>query len=261
MGSAYPPMRSHFIRIGIVGLGLVAFACQSTLAAMFSVSSGSCTLSGDCIRTPNYPSYYPANGDCGFTTLAAGTVSTTAFNTESNFDKLIIGGTLYSGSTGPAGVSVTSGEQMSWDADHSQSSTGWELCLTPPPTVAPTVAPTFVGDTYSPSNTPSAAPSIAPTSTPTVAPTTIMSTTGTCTLSTSGDCVSSPNYPSPYTETDCTITNNQAGYLTAGTFNTESGSDVLHIRRRGIHGGYSGRMETNYANSKILNVYLGAGEQ
>merc|ERR1712166_484034 len=120
MGSAYPPMRSHFIRIGIVGLGLVAFACQSTLAAMFSVSSGSCTLSGDCIRTPNYPSNYPANGDCGFATLAAGTVSTTAFNTESTHDYLNIGGTPYNGrrrSTGPAGVSVTSGEQMTWVAD------------------------------------------------------------------------------------------------------------------------------------------------
>merc|ERR1712166_180719 len=140
-------MRSRLSSLMIVGL--VAFVCQSALAAMFSVSSGSCTLSGDCIRTPNYPSYYPANGDCGFTTLAAGTVSTTAFNTESNFDKLIIGGTLYSGSTGPAGVSVTSGEQMSWDADHSQQRTGWELCLTAT-TVAPTVAPTFVGDTYSP---------------------------------------------------------------------------------------------------------------
>merc|ERR1740130_845238 len=122
-------MRSR-LSLRIVGLGLVAFACQSALAAMFSVSSGSCTLSGDCIRTPNYPSDYPANGNCDFTTLAAGTVSTTAFNTESNYDKLIIGQTYYSGTTGPSGVSVTSGEQMTWDTDYSGHRSGWELCLT-----------------------------------------------------------------------------------------------------------------------------------
>merc|ERR1712086_934643 len=127
MGTLHPTMRAHH---WIVGLGLVVFACQSALAAMFSVSSGSCTLSGDCIRTPNYPSNYPANGNCGFTTLAAGTVSTTAFNTESYYDKLWIGptyssGTYYSGTTGPSGVSVTSGQQMTWDADGSQQSTGW----------------------------------------------------------------------------------------------------------------------------------------
>jgi len=205
---------------------------------MFSVSSGSCTLSGDCIRTPNYPSYYPNYASCSFTTLAAGTVSTTAFNTESYYDKLWIGptyssGTYYSGTTGPSGVSVTSGQQMTWDADGSQQSTGWELCLTAGgPTPSPTPAATR------------------------------MSTTGTCTLSTSGDCVSSPNYPSPYDSTDCTITNNQAGYLNAATFNTESNYDTLNIRRRGL-GAYSGQLTaaTRGSSSAYTDIYLGAGEQ
>ena len=170
--------RSH-LSLRIVGLGLVAFACQSALAAMFSVSSGSCTLSGDCIRTPNYPSSYHNNGVAHrtFATLAAGSVSATTFSTEATYDELYIGGTYYSGTTGPSGVSVTSGEQITWDVDHSSPSTGWELCLT---VAVPTPSPTPA--------------------------TARMSTTGTCTLSTSGDCVSSPNYPSTYDSSDCTIT-------------------------------------------------------
>ena len=83
-----------------------------------------------------------------------------------------------------------------------------------------------------------------------------LSTTGSCTLSTSGDCVSSPNYPSAYDSTDCTITNNQAGYLTA-TFQTGTDHASLNIRRRGL-GSYSGRQR---GTSTIHNVYLGAGEQ
>jgi len=233
-------MRFHLLSLRVVGLGLVVFACQSTLAAMFSVEIGSCTLSGDCIRTPNYPSYYPNYASCSFTTLAAGTVSTTAFNTESSYDRLGIGGgTYYSGTTGPAGVPVTSGQQMTWGVDGSGQSTGWELCLT---SGAPTPSPTTAG--------------------PTTAATTRMSTNGTCTLSTSGDCVSSPNYPSRYDSTDCTITNNQAGYLNAATFNTESNYDTLNIRRRGL-GAYSGQLTaaTRGSSSAYTDIYLGAGEQ
>jgi len=264
-------MRSH---LWIVGLGLVVFACQSALAAMFSITSGSCTLSGDCIRTPNYPGQYSSENSnyygrrllqsysegnsCIFATLAAGTVSTTAFNTYSSGDYLRIGATYYrgagsvngpdsnghdrypsysgnSGTTGPSGVSVSSGQQISWTVDNYGVSTGWELCLT---AAAPTPSPTTAGPAR-------------------------MSTTGTCILSgTNGDCVSSPNYPNPYDSTDCTITNNLAGYLTAGNFSTESGYsnyDTLNIRRRGL-GAYSSRRR-NYAESTILNVYLEAGEQ
>jgi len=285
MGTLHPTMRAHH---WIVGLGLVVFACQSALAAMFSVSSGSCTLSGDCIRTPNYPgqyssetgtyygrrllqSFYEGNS-CIFTALAAGTVSTTAFNTYSSDDYLRIGATYYrgagsengpdsnghdrypsysgnSGTTGPSGVSVSSGQQMSWTVDDSGVSTGWELCLT---AAAPTPSPTTAGPAR-------------------------MSTTGTCILSgTNGDCVSSPNYPNPYDSTDCTITNNLAGYLTAANFSVYLDEDTLNIRRRGL-GAYKSRRRSyatcrdygagdnygpNYCvSSTILNVYLEAGEQ
>jgi len=262
-------MRAH---LWIVGLGLVVFACQSALAAMFSITSGSCTLSGDCIRTPNYPGQYSSENSnyygrrllqsysegnsCIFATLAAGTVSTTAFNTYSSGDYLRIGATYYrgagsvngpdsnghdrypsysgnSGTTGPSGVSVSSGQQISWTVDNYGVSTGWELCLT---AAAPTPSPTTAGPAR-------------------------MSTTGTCILSgTNGDCVSSPNYPNPYDSTDCTITNNQAGYLNAATFNTESNYDTLNIRRRGI-GAYSGRLTAATQSSGHTNIYLGAGEQ
>merc|ERR1712166_552675 len=60
--------------------------------------------------------------------------------------------------------------------------------------------------------------------------------------------------------TDCTITNNQAGHLNAGTFNTEGGYDILNIRRRG--GAYSGLQHQGLSSSDtLLNVYLEAGEQ
>merc|ERR1712166_1286331 len=55
-----------------------------------------------------------------------------------------------------------------------------------------------------------------------------------------------------------TITNNQAGYLTAGTFNTENYYDILNIRRR-ARGAYSGLQPQGPQG--LLNVYLGAGEQ
>jgi len=195
--------------LSTVGFVLIAFASQHALAAMFNISSGSCTLSGDCIN----PGWY---GDCAFTTLAVGTVSTTAFNTHptqySSYgdlitygDRLQLGGNYYSGTTGPSNVYLSSGSQIVWDVGSGQSGSGWELCLVE----------------YNASSTRLFTGGGA----------------GTCTLSTSGDCVSSPNYPSKYDSTDCTIINNQAGYLTATTFNTiQAGyltADSLNIRRRG----------------------------
>ena len=68
--------------------------------------------------------YAGITGGCTFRSLATGTVSTTTFfrslaTGTVSFDTLYIGGTYTSGTTGPSGVSVTSGEQMTWDVDSS----------------------------------------------------------------------------------------------------------------------------------------------
>ena len=51
------------------------------------------------------------------------------FSTESGYDKLTVGGTSYSGSAGPDGVSVSSSTSITWRSDSNGAKTGWKICL------------------------------------------------------------------------------------------------------------------------------------
>ena len=52
-----------------------------------------------------------------------------SFNTETNYDKLTVEGTQYHGTTGPQGVVVSAGIQITWSSDGSETRAGFEICV------------------------------------------------------------------------------------------------------------------------------------
>jgi len=92
----------------------------------FEVTAGTgCTTTGNCIQSKNHPSNYGNNEGC---TISAYDVALTvdAFNTESRYDILNMGGRAYSGTSGPA--SGTYSGVISWTSDYSVTKSGWKLC-------------------------------------------------------------------------------------------------------------------------------------
>jgi len=92
----------------------------------FEVTAGTgCTTTGNCIQSNNHPSDYGNDEGC---TISAWDVALTvdAFSTESGYDILTMGGTAYSGSSGPP--SGTYSGVISWASDYSVVNSGWKLC-------------------------------------------------------------------------------------------------------------------------------------
>merc|ERR1719330_1640956 len=127
-------------------------------------------MTGNCIQSNNHPASYGNNEKC---TINAWDVALTvdAFSTESGYDFLTMGGTRYSGSSGPA--SGTYSGEISWSSDYSVVNSGWKLCrqgsspgpvptpapTTPSPTPAPTTpAPTTPAPTPTPPSPPAPTP-------------------------------------------------------------------------------------------------------
>jgi hypothetical protein len=100
----------------------------------FSVTSGPCTVTegGVCFRTPNYPDDYGSSQDCEIAVSGAGLVRATAFDTESGYDYVTIGGTQYGGDGGALasgfGVPVGDVSTVAWHADSSEQRSGAEVC-------------------------------------------------------------------------------------------------------------------------------------
>jgi len=84
-----------------------------------------CTMTGNCIQSKNHPGSYGNNEAC---TINAFNVALTvdAFNTESRYDFLDIGGQSYSGTSGPP--SGTYSGDITWASDYSVVKSGWKLC-------------------------------------------------------------------------------------------------------------------------------------
>jgi len=89
------------------------------------LSGTGCTMTGNCIQSNNHPSDYGNNEAC---TINAQEVDITveAFSTESGYDFLNIGGSSYSGSSGPASGRYSG--LISWSSDYSVVNSGWKLC-------------------------------------------------------------------------------------------------------------------------------------
>ena len=97
------------------------------------MTSGPCTVTegGACFRTPNYPDAYGSSQDCEIAVSGAGFVRATAFDTESGYDYVTIGGTQYGGDGGAlasSGVLVGDGTAVAWHADSSNQRSGAEVC-------------------------------------------------------------------------------------------------------------------------------------
>merc|ERR1719422_2764876 len=92
----------------------------------FVVTAGTgCTTTGNCIQSKNHPSNYGNSESC---TISAWDVALTvdAFNTESRYDFLTVGGVQYAGTSGPS--SGTYSGAISWSTDYSVTKSGWKLC-------------------------------------------------------------------------------------------------------------------------------------
>ena len=118
-------------------MALVAVSCGAAPppppAAPPSVSStGPCKAYGNCACSSNYDASctspsgtYNNNEECTVTFPPSSLLTSSAFSTESRYDKVTVNGVPYSGSTGPNGVVASS---MTWSSDHSVVSPGWKIC-------------------------------------------------------------------------------------------------------------------------------------
>jgi len=73
------------------------------------------------------------NEACTINVLGAGTLTATDFNTEPGYDYVTIGGTRYSGGTGPSDVAVAAGSTFTWRSDSSITRAGFTICWWQPP--------------------------------------------------------------------------------------------------------------------------------
>jgi hypothetical protein len=120
--------------------------------AYFVINSGTCTVDPserNCIRSPNFPSYYGNDEYCSITptALAIGaTLTATSFSTEEGTDVLRIFGpsgslTSFSGASGPSNYLLGPG-LIEWSSDYSVTYPGWRVCSSlfrPPPPPSPSL--------------------------------------------------------------------------------------------------------------------------
>ena len=112
-------------------------ALQGTGSIPFLLSDGDdCTIDGMCFISQNYPlAEYGGNNKCEITVLQNGTLITSKFDTERNYDKLTVeksnGVVLgpYSGTLGPDKVVVNSGDVITFTSDGGVQKRGFEICM------------------------------------------------------------------------------------------------------------------------------------
>jgi hypothetical protein len=94
-----------------------------------SISSGLCTFSGNCIRSPNYPSNYNADDYCAFTVGDHYSLTATSFELETCCDSLTIGGLPFTGTEFPSGLTVKPNDSIVFDSDVAVQYGGFEVCF------------------------------------------------------------------------------------------------------------------------------------
>jgi len=188
---------------------------------VFSSISGDCIVSCDCISSPNYPELYGSDESCAIAVATSSELEVKDFNTELSEDVLQINGESFSGTTGPGGV-VVDGEIL-WSTDGTAQSKGWHVC---------------------------GATEAAKTPQPTPSPTESLTVEGPCLAD--GLCVQSPNYPSNYGAYEsCTVYFNNPGTLSADSFSTEKGFDVVSLDGTSFSG-LSGPAEMEIHTTSVL---------
>ena len=92
----------------------------------WELNGAGCVMDGNCISSNNYPSNYGNSQECVVELFGDIALTTQAFDTESRYDKLTVGGVQYDGSNGPADGTYTGA--IRWSSDSSVTKTGWKLC-------------------------------------------------------------------------------------------------------------------------------------
>jgi len=92
----------------------------------WTLSGSGCEMDGDCISSLNYPSNYGNNERCTVKMAGDIALSVEAFSTEGRYDVLTMGGSSYSGTSGPA--SGTYSGTIGWATDGSVTNSGWRIC-------------------------------------------------------------------------------------------------------------------------------------
>ena len=124
--------------------------------SVFTSTTGTCTIVGNCVRSPNYHGNYENSDACTITMAADTLLSVTAFKVEYSsscaYDYVRVrvspatsGSTKYCGvggpSDGPNGVVAMASYGITWSTDYSLAKTGWEICgvanESPPPSPPP----------------------------------------------------------------------------------------------------------------------------
>ena len=110
---------------------VLKYVCQTACPPPVA-STGPCKASGNCACSSNYDASctspsgtYNNNEDCTVTFPPSSVLTSSAFSTESGYDKVTVNGVPYSGSRGPDCVVASS---MTWSSDHSVVSQGWKIC-------------------------------------------------------------------------------------------------------------------------------------
>jgi subtilisin family serine protease len=93
----------------------------------WTIDGSGCVEDGaSCISSLNHPGNYGNNQVCNIVLAGSVSISVSAFNTESGYDTLSMGGSSYSGTSAPPSGSYTG--VISWNSDYSVTRSGWKLC-------------------------------------------------------------------------------------------------------------------------------------
>ena len=185
----------------------------------WTILSGSayCEVSADGLCITDGPGNYGNAERCEVRAEGAMFLNVAAFNTESNFDYITIGTDRYSGTVGPVGIQLGSGDTVSWYSDGSAVRSGFTICATQAPPAPP-----------SPPPSPPLPPSSPPLPPQQPRTWTILSGSAYCEVSADGLCIT--DGPGNYGNAErCEVRAEGAMFLNVAAFNTESNFDYITI--------------------------------
>merc|ERR1719189_3180063 len=91
----------------------------------WELTGSGCVMDGNCVQSKNYPQNYGNNEQCNLELYGDISISVEAFSTEASYDILTMGGSSYSGTSGPPSGSYSG--SISWASDYSVTRSGWKL--------------------------------------------------------------------------------------------------------------------------------------
>jgi hypothetical protein len=75
---------------------------------------------------------YTSGEACTFLIGRGGVLNVIDFDTEAGYDKMTLGESEYHGTTGPVGVSISAGDELTWESNGATQMAGFEICIGDP---------------------------------------------------------------------------------------------------------------------------------